>query len=115
MPVLGNYQFLQTTIPSPLRDCQLHQNPSPTVFYFPISSILQKCTGYNINYTSISTTIFLNLKKLLLINRYYSHKIRECNKKRIICKQEKHRKIANIKLEITSREKQKESQWWWIS
>lgn len=39
--LLGNYQFLKTTIPTPLRGCQLHQNPSPTAFYFPISSILE--------------------------------------------------------------------------
>lgn len=35
--LLGNYQFLKTTIPSSLRDSQLHQNSSPIIFYFPIS------------------------------------------------------------------------------
>lgn len=61
--LLGNYQFLQTTIPSPLRDCQLHQNPSPTVFYFPISSILE--TKHRLQYKLYSYiyNYFFKLKK----------------------------------------------------
>ena len=62
-PLLGNYQFLKTTIPSSLMDCQLHQNPFPAVFYFPTEEYSgDKSTGYNINYTSIST-MFLSFKK----------------------------------------------------
>lgn len=49
--LLGNYQFLKTTIPASLKESQLHQISSPIVFDFPISSILK--TGAQVIIQSI--------------------------------------------------------------